>query len=224
MNKPKDKPIRERILETSLSLFNNHGYQTTTVRKIAQQLDVSSGHVQYHFKSKNDIALAHFPSLEHEIESQVLDVVKPDQMFTPYVGARDAIAIVRTIWRYRFIFLSLNTLLKEDEEIRRRYLRLQESIISYAESAFQQLIASGEMRLPEWPNSPRSLAESWWYVWLGWLRTEELQYHAHDMLPDKVVYEGALITFGVVSPFHSEAFAEGFKQSSQDILPAYSGN
>lgn len=217
----KETSIPDRILATALSLFNEFGFQTVTVRKISQRLDISAGHVGYHFKTKEDIAVALFPLLEEEMHRDVLDVVKPGQAFTGAVGARDAIAIVRTMWRYRFIFVSLNSLLKEDDSLRERYLALQEHITSFAERAFKSLIALKEMEQPQPPNSPRTLAETWWLMWMGWLRAQELAYHSHENLPDAVTYHGALLTYGVVAPYISDEFSKSFIRNAQKLLPKY---
>ena len=211
--------VPERILETSLRLFNESGFQTITVRKISQQLDISAGHVGYHFKTKTEIALALFPRLESEIRHEVLNVVKPGQTFTGLVGARDAIGIVRTMWRYRFIFGSLNVLLEVDDNLRLRYRDLQESIISFAETAFTQLIDLKEMSPPRAPNSARTLAETWWKLWLGWLRMTELDFQKFETLPDAVLYEGALKTYGIVSPYFGQEFSDSFIRNAREILP-----
>lgn len=48
---------RERILEVALQLFNEQGYDRTSLRQIAERLGVSKAALYYHFKSKEDILL-----------------------------------------------------------------------------------------------------------------------------------------------------------------------
>ena len=50
--------LRERILDTALELFNEEGYDKTSLREIAERLDVTKAALYYHFKSKADILLA----------------------------------------------------------------------------------------------------------------------------------------------------------------------
>jgi AcrR family transcriptional regulator len=49
---------RERILDVSLDLFIEKGYDKTSLREIAEQLGVTKAALYYHFPSKQDILLA----------------------------------------------------------------------------------------------------------------------------------------------------------------------
>jgi len=46
---------RERIQAVALELFAEHGYEKTSLREIAERLDVTKAALYYHFKSKEDI-------------------------------------------------------------------------------------------------------------------------------------------------------------------------
>jgi AcrR family transcriptional regulator len=48
---------RERILDVALELFNEQGYDKTSLREIAQRLDVTKAALYYHFERKEDILL-----------------------------------------------------------------------------------------------------------------------------------------------------------------------
>jgi len=50
--------MRERILDVALDLFNEHGYDATSLREIAQRLGVSKAALYYHFEQKADIMVA----------------------------------------------------------------------------------------------------------------------------------------------------------------------
>jgi AcrR family transcriptional regulator len=48
---------RERILDVAMELFNQQGYERTSLREIAGRLGVTKAALYYHFKSKEDILL-----------------------------------------------------------------------------------------------------------------------------------------------------------------------
>jgi AcrR family transcriptional regulator len=49
--------MRERILDVALELFNEQGYDKTSLRQIAERLDVTKAALYYHFERKEDILL-----------------------------------------------------------------------------------------------------------------------------------------------------------------------
>lgn len=54
---------RERIQAVALELFAEHGYEKTSLREIAERLDVSKAALYYHFNTKEDIAVSLFDNL-----------------------------------------------------------------------------------------------------------------------------------------------------------------
>jgi len=48
-------PTRERILQTSLALFNALGLAAVSTHRIAAELEMSPGNLHYHFKTKASI-------------------------------------------------------------------------------------------------------------------------------------------------------------------------
>jgi len=64
--------MRERILDVALELFNEQGYDATSLREIAERLGVTKAALYYHFRSKADILLALHLRL-HDLGRGLLD-------------------------------------------------------------------------------------------------------------------------------------------------------
>jgi AcrR family transcriptional regulator len=63
---------QERILDVALELFNEQGYDKTSLREIAQRLGVTKAALYYHFARKEDILLELHLRL-HALGSDLLD-------------------------------------------------------------------------------------------------------------------------------------------------------
>lgn len=69
----KGERTRERILESALELFREHGYDATTMRMIAEAAGVSLGNSYYYFPSKDHLVQAFYWRIYEERVSAVAD-------------------------------------------------------------------------------------------------------------------------------------------------------
>ncbi|WP_428313006.1 TetR/AcrR family transcriptional regulator [Hydrocarboniphaga sp.] len=196
----------DRILNASLQLFNERGLQDVPAMKIAMHLGISPGHLAYHFKTKNDIVVAVFGRLETEVRKELLEAKRPEQPFLPITAARQQIALLRTLWRYRFFFNALTQLLTKDLTLRERYLRMEEGIIEGIYQLFDELISQNYMfKVPE-PNSTRMLARSCWMMWLSWLRFEQIEYPDRKSVRETALHDGVMQNFSIIQPYFGSEF------------------
>ncbi|MDT3679953.1 MAG: TetR/AcrR family transcriptional regulator [Burkholderiaceae bacterium] len=115
---------RERILATSLRLFNELGEPNVTTTAIASELEISPGNLYYHFHNKDEIVDALFDEFQREIDP-LLD--------SPLAGEpqiEDAWLylhlLFEAIWRYRFVYRDLNDLLSRNRRVETRFRRIVE--------------------------------------------------------------------------------------------------
>lgn len=59
---------RQRIQDVALELFVEQGYEKTSLREIAEQLEVTKAALYYHFKTKEDILSSIFEDLNRPVE------------------------------------------------------------------------------------------------------------------------------------------------------------
>ena len=59
---------KERILATSLELFNRLGERNVSTNHIAEALGISPGNLYYHYRNKGDIVFALFERYQATVE------------------------------------------------------------------------------------------------------------------------------------------------------------
>ncbi|MER8029174.1 TetR/AcrR family transcriptional regulator [Streptomyces bauhiniae] len=62
---------RQRIQDVALELFAEQGYEKTSLREIAEHLDVTKAALYYHFKTKEEIIVSLFADLTQPIEDLI---------------------------------------------------------------------------------------------------------------------------------------------------------
>ncbi|MEU8778760.1 helix-turn-helix domain-containing protein [Streptomyces sp. NPDC048606] len=62
---------RQRIQDVALELFAEQGYEKTSLREIAERLEVTKAALYYHFKTKEDIIISVFEDLTRPIDELI---------------------------------------------------------------------------------------------------------------------------------------------------------
>ncbi|PHS28696.1 MAG: TetR family transcriptional regulator [Robiginitomaculum sp.] len=115
---------RDRILQSSLTLFNEEGEASQSAVDIANVLEMSPGNLYYHFKGKDAIIRALFDDFEHEMRIILR-------------GSRGRITSIEDNWVYNYIIL------EEIFDFRFFYRNLGELLARYPDLAvrFRALMA-----------------------------------------------------------------------------------
>ncbi|GGK03590.1 TetR family transcriptional regulator [Streptomyces camponoticapitis] len=69
---PRRGDTRQRIQDVALELFAEQGYEKTSLREIAEHLDVTKAALYYHFKTKEDIVVSLFHDLARPIDDLIV--------------------------------------------------------------------------------------------------------------------------------------------------------
>jgi AcrR family transcriptional regulator len=72
----KSERTRERLVETALSLFREHGYEATTMRLIASTAGVSQGSAYYYFDGKDALVQELYTRIQHEHRERALPLLR----------------------------------------------------------------------------------------------------------------------------------------------------
>ncbi|NBM18317.1 TetR family transcriptional regulator [Streptomyces sp. GC420] len=76
---PKSEQTRTLILETALRLFQERGYDRTTMRAVAQEAGVSVGNAYYYFGSKEHLIQGFYDRIAEQHQAAASDVLDGDR-------------------------------------------------------------------------------------------------------------------------------------------------
>ena len=163
---------RDRILNTSLELFNTVGEPNVTTLLISDELDISPGNLYYHFKSKAEIVNELFAAYEAELLEMLsvpeeADISLDDQALFLHL-------VFEAIARYRFIYQDLVNILTRYDNLQNRFRRIlrakEKAFIVIAESLQRQ----GLMQLADHELS--ALCEQMCLTMTYWVSFESLSH------------------------------------------------
>lgn len=142
--KPKKPKTRDRILQTSLALFNEEGESQVSTVEIAGVLDISPGNLYYHFKGKEAIIEALFDDFDEEIRQVLSAPIKrplaiDDNWVFVYI-------VFEEINDFRFFYNNLSGILDRCPELRPRFARLLRLKQDTADAILKSLEGAGFLK------------------------------------------------------------------------------
>jgi len=103
-------PMRDRILDRALQLFNERGIEYVAVRELARDLGIQGGNITYHFPTRDDLILA-FADQLREADAAAVRIPRNPTLYDFLEMHR---AAFRNHHRFRCLFLSLPRLLDNE--------------------------------------------------------------------------------------------------------------
>jgi AcrR family transcriptional regulator len=193
--KPKRR-TRERILETSLALFNQFGEPNVTTSVIADELNISPGNLYYHFSSKDEIINTLFLQFEQEIERTLtLPGARPANVEDIWLFLH---LLFEAVWRYRFLYRDLDDLLSRNRLLEVRFKRLVAHKTETAAALCRALVAQAQMQASA--DEIRALATNMACVATCWLSFEYVR-NPRNLTESGVLAQGAYQVMTMIAPF-----------------------
>jgi len=138
------RQTRQRILDASLTLFNNQGEPNITTNHIADELEISPGNLYYHFRNKDDIIEHLFQRYEERMDSAL---VAPEGRLPNLEDIWLQLHLVfECIWEYRFLYRDLVDILSRNRQLRMRFARILKRASGNATAVMRGLVQNGVMR------------------------------------------------------------------------------
>jgi len=190
---------RDRILHTSLQLFNEEGEEQTTTVDIANEMDISPGNLYYHFKGKDQIIAEIFHQYEVALSGTLTAPIErplsspgnvEENWYYLYV-------VLEEMYQYRFFYHNLDNILQRYPEIRRHFKRLiqlkRATLYAICQTLIQQsVIDTGEQQL-------LGLVDNRTLNLTFWLSYDQLLHDQRD--PSVSIHQGVLQLLTMVAPY-----------------------
>jgi len=217
MERKAPRRTRERILETSLRLFNDFGEPNVNTTIIAQEMNISPGNLYYHFKNKDDIVTSIFQQFEREID-KLLSVPQDRQ-----ANVEDAWLFLHVlfelVWKYRFFYRDLNNLLANNRTLEVKFKQLLAQKVKVAKGLCEGLQQAGDLAAS--PREIESLATNMVVVATYWLSYSYVMDPRRFNEPDVVgaaVQRGCYQVMALTAPYLTGQSRTLFEQLAAEYL------
>ncbi|MDJ0878091.1 MAG: TetR/AcrR family transcriptional regulator [Halieaceae bacterium] len=197
---------RDRILHSSLALFNHEGEPNTTTVDIANELDISPGNLYYHFKGKDVIIAELFDQYEHGItEILKAPIDRPlsveDNWFYLYV-------VFEEMYKYRFLYRNLSDLLARYPELGRRFRRLVDLKHAAITAVWRTLSEAAVVSTSD--EEAEALVDNMVLLLTYWLNYDHLLHQ--DRPPALIIHQGVYQLMSMIAPYLGEQQRDFYEQ------------
>lgn len=138
------RQTRQRILDTSLAMFNTQGEPNVTTNHIADEMEISPGNLYYHFRNKDDIIEQLFARYEERMDNAL---TAPNGRLPELEDIWLQLHLIfECIWDYRFLYRDLVEILSRNRRMRLRFARILKRADERAHLVMRGLSQAGIMR------------------------------------------------------------------------------
>lgn len=190
---------KERILAAALVQFNELGTDQTTVRSIAEAIDISHGNLCYHFKNTDTIIEALYDQLVVELDMQLIAMHHTDNNITGLF--HQAEQSFRLLYKYRFLLLDFVRIIRRINSVKEKFRDHIHLRRTQFHIAFQLLISNGLMK-EEWiPNLYKHLITNILILGDNWINHAEIHF---DKKGEQVIHYYLDAFLAGISPYFTE--------------------
>ena len=186
---------KEKIIATSIILFNLHGTKSISTNHIAKEMGISPGNLYYHFRSKNDIIRSIANKFSNELGSVLqikLDTIsdfsnKLTSLFNRFFKIQQS---------YQFLFLEGVYLTNQDHILLDNYTKLRSLINKGYHELLSNLVKIKIMKKQSLQIVDDLLDAQWIIMWY-WINHTVLDRNTYD---DFQIKKGIKLSFSIIKP------------------------
>lgn len=192
---------KDKIVLTSLELFNERGERNISTNHIASHMGMSPGNLYYHFRNKSDIIYEIFKNYELLVDSYLH--VPKDRAIHIHDLISYLDAVFNGLWAYRFIHRDLEHLLSSDNRLREDYRHFTLRCLEGIQRIILAMEESGIYR-PMAEQQRKSKALNTWLIvtnWMTYLKSIHVSENAEEVLSHKSIQHGVYLVLDYVMPY-----------------------
>ncbi|MDP5071826.1 MAG: TetR/AcrR family transcriptional regulator, partial [Congregibacter sp.] len=190
---------RDRILDSSLRLFNEEGEAHATTLDIAAELDISPGNLYYHFKGKDQIIAELFEQFQLAL-GQTLNAPLEQPLHEHKGRIEDnwyyLYVVLEELYQYRFLYHNLDDLMRRYPKLLRGFRR----ILAQKRAALKAIISSlfEQSKTTLSTVQMDALVENMTLQLTYWLNYDRLLHGENDA--QRCIHQGVLQLLTMIAP------------------------
>ncbi len=157
---------REKITDITVELCNRHGAFSVTTNHIIDELGISPGTLYYHFKNKEEIIREIFLKISSEFTQVMSGFDKCEDFSGTMKLFREN---YRLIYKYRFFYLEISSLLKKDEILKEMYRKNYREKMKFMKSAIIHFEKKGLIKKFSSSDQIERLMKNIWIITDFWM-------------------------------------------------------
>ena len=205
------KKTQERIKTTAIALFNEFGAGNISIGRIASEVGISRGNLQYHYADKQELIRALYQDIAREVSS---NWEGDDRQPTVSHMAEMFVRQLDYVWRYRFFYREMVLLVRADTrlalQVRTNRARRIGAVIRF----FKALVKNRVLKKPRGEESLRYLVMMTWIFCDNWLNFIEIQ---GNEISSEIVQEGYDHIIEMLYPYLTKQARESIYESYELI-------
>lgn len=202
---------RDRILDTSLRLFNDEGEAHTTTIDIADEMDISPGNLYYHFKGKDQIIEELFQQFQVAL-GQTLHAPLAEPLHKHQGRIEDnwyyLYVVLEELYQYRFLYHNLDDLLRRYPKLVRGFRRIVGLKRAALAAIIDSLLDQSLLEIPATQHD--ALVENMALQLTYWLNYDRLLRDERDA--ELCIHQGVLQLLTMIAPYLGEEQLDFYRE------------
>lgn len=199
---------KERILHTSLQLFNQYGVDMVTVRHIAKELGISHGNLCYHFPNTDIIAQTLYDALVDEL-NKVLEepaIFSTIDLKTLY---KLCSFVFEKLYKYKFLIQDFISLVRRNPILKQKHRDLVASRRLFFQMGIEAGIQAGFLKPEIIEGQYENFFNQLFIISDFWLASAEILYEGKE---GNKLQHYLNITFTLLVPYLTDKGLAEYKE------------